>query len=250
MSNASSKRPLGAKTGVKVKMFKRKPKTEVVVQAAPAQLPSTDVMGQLMQRMAGELIASTALSRIQSDVGAMARDFRDFKDNIARLNSELGVFREKVIVPVKEELQYIRYNLGARSDDTVGSMQKLVHHLEAQLELLLKAQGVNPHQRDSVGETPLDRMGVSPNRPDYQTLEREGVQIVETGNAGADLVSMQQGQIEKLRGSVERLEHENTELRRLTLETGVVGPPEIPFKRGDYWVDSLQRRWAYMPAES
>lgn len=126
----------------------------------------------IMQRMMGEFMASTVMSGLRSDVGAIARDFHEFKGNIAKLNSELGVFREEVILPVKRELEYLRFNLGARTEDNVGTMSKLVKHLEEQLDLLLRARGINPQARDSTGETVLDRMGVPPNRPNYQDLEQ------------------------------------------------------------------------------
>jgi hypothetical protein len=231
-------------------MFKRAPKLKVDLAAVGMQVsgpkqPATEI--ELTQRILGEFLASTALSRVQSDIGAIARDFSDFKDNIARLNTELGVFREKVIVPVKDELQYIRYNLGARSDDTVGSLQKLVHHLEGQLELLLKARGINPQARDAAGETPLDRMGVSPGRPDYQTLELEGVQFVESGNAQADEASMLRTQNAKL---MDRL---TVQARTIAeLQTGQNAPhgPESFDKPGDAWIDGRRRVWILQPTRT
>lgn len=193
-------------------MFKRKPKQEVTVGAIVdsamkvANVPTPASETQIMQRMLGEFMASTALSRLQSDVGAIASDFRQFRENIHHLNAALGEFREQAIVPVKEELKYLRYNLGARSEDTVGSMQKLVHHLEAQLELLLKSRGVNPHLRDGSGETPLDRMGIPPNRPSYQELAREGVQQVESGHgAEVDSALMQAAQVDQMRLRLESI---------------------------------------------
>lgn len=246
MSNASSKRRPAAKTEVRSNVFKRKGKQDVIVQQ-PQPMAPAPTESQVMQRMLGEFMASTALSRVQSDIGAIAADFRQFKDNIANLNTALGEFREQAILPVKRELEYLRFNMGARTEDNIGAMSKLVHHLEGQIELLLKARGINPQARDAAGETAMDKMGLPPDRPDYQTLDREGVKLVDSGNAGADLATMQLAQVDKLRAQVERLEHENAELRRLTLDTGVMGPPEIPFKHGDFWVDSLQRRWCFMP---
>lgn len=248
MSDANSKRRRAAKTEGRSKMFKRKPKQAVVTAAQTAPAPQSTEM-QIAQRMMGEFMASTVMSRVESNLGQLVRDFGDFKTNVGQLNAALGEFREQAILPVKRELEYLRYNMGARTEDNIGTMSKLVHHLEAQIELLLKSRGVNPQARDAAGETALDRMGIAPDRPDYQTLEREGVKLVDTGNAAADQATMQLAQIDKLRGDVERLEHENTELRRLTLETGVQGPPEIPFKKGDFWVDSLQRRWCFLPPE-
>jgi hypothetical protein len=192
-------------------MFKRKPKQQVTVgeivdsamKVANVPMPASET--QIMQRMLGEFMASTALSRLQSDVGSIAADFRQFRDNIHHLNTALGEFREQAIVPVKEELKYLRYNLGARSEDMVGSMQKLVHHLEAQIELLLKSRGVNPHLRDGAGETPLDRMGIAPDRPSYQDLAREGVALVDRGDATVDEALMQNARVEKLQGHLDRI---------------------------------------------
>lgn len=187
-------------------MFKRKKNSDVVVRGPPqpdiqVQLPDTAVM----QRMLGEFMASTALSRVQSDIGQIAADFREFKDNVGRLNSAIGEFREKAILPTLRELEYLRYNLGARSEDNIGAMSKLVHHLQSQLEVLLKSNGVNPHQRDAVGETPLDKMGLPPDRPDYQTLEREGVQLVESGNAQADQITMLEASNDRMKARLEQI---------------------------------------------
>lgn len=221
MSNASSKRPRGAKIGVNKRLpdlphrlrraafkgkvvFKRKSKQQLVAQP-PAPAPTMATELQVAQRMMGEFMASTVMSRVQSDIGQLVRDFGDFKDNVGKLNSALGEFREQAINPVKRELEYLRFNMGARTEDNIGAMSKLVHHLESQIELLLKSRGVNPHQVDGAGETPLDKMGLPPNRPDYQTLEREGVQLVESGNAAADQVTMLNGSIDKLRDRLERI---------------------------------------------
>jgi hypothetical protein len=248
MPNANSKRRRAAKTEGRSKMFKRKPKQVAVADPHAFAVQPTEM--QIAQRMMGEFMASTVLSSVRSDLGQLVRDFGDFKTNVGQLNAALGEFREQAILPVKRELEYLRFNLGARTEDNVGAMSKLVHHLETQIDLLLRSRGVNPQARDAAGETARDKMGIPPDRPDYQTLEREGVKLVESGNAAADQASMQLAQVDKLRSECERLEHENVELRRLTLETGVAGPPEIPFKHGDFWVDSLQRRWCFTPPDT
>lgn len=168
----------------------------------------------VVQRMMGEFLASTALSSLRADVGGIARDFQEFKANIARLNAELGEFRDKAIVPVLKELEYLRYNSGARMEDTASAIDKLVHHLQNQLELLLKARGVDPHKRDQAGETPLDRLGVARDRPSLNELATTGVKANE----------IDQGQtIEALTARVDALMRENADLRRLAVEDGLEG---------------------------
>lgn len=169
--------------------------TEHTKSFLPAAAPSETA---IVQRLMGEFLASTTLSALRSDVGALSRDFSQFKDNIARLNMELGTFREKAILPVLAELKYLRFNMGARTEDNIGAMSKLVHHLEAQIELLLKSRGINPHAVDGAGETVLDKMGLPPDRPDYQTLEREGVPLVEGGSPLENEVEMLRAQNAKL----------------------------------------------------
>lgn len=208
-------------------MFKRnksKPAQEVVAHVAQEVTGAVPMDVAVMQRMMGEFLASTALARVQSDVGAIARDFAEFKGNIAKLNSELGVFRETAIVPVLKELEYLRYNMGARTDDTAAALSKLVHHLQDQLELLLKTRGVDPHARDEAGETALDRLGVARERPSMHELATTGVKApMDTGNLQIDTAAELQRRIEAQAEELNKLRHENAELRRLAVEDGIEG---------------------------
>ena len=196
-------------------MFKRnKSKQEVISHVAQEVAGAVPMDVAVVQRMMGEFLASTALARVQSDVGAIARDFAEFKGNIAKLNSELGVFRETAIVPVLKELEYLRYNMGARTDDTAAALSKLVHHLQDQLELLLKTRGVDPHARDQAGETALDRLGVARDRPSLNELATTGVKANEIAEGGT---------LEALTARVDALMRENADLKRLAVEDGLEG---------------------------
>ena len=195
-------------------MFKRKPKQEVLAHVAQEVAGVVPMEAAVVQRMMGEFLASTALARVQSDVGAIARDFAEFKGNIAKLNSSLGEFRENAIVPVLKELEYLRYNMGARTDDTAAALSKLVHHLQDQLELLLKTRGVNPHLPDAGGETALDKLGVARDRPSIDELVTSGVKANEIDQSGA---------IAALSARVDALMRENADLRRLAVEDGMEG---------------------------
>jgi hypothetical protein len=195
-------------------VFKRnKSKQEVVAHVAQEVAGAVPMDVAVVQRMMGEFLASTALARVQSDVGAIARDFAEFKGNIAKLNTTLGEFRENAILPVLKELEYLRFNSGARMEDTAGSLDKLVHHLQDQLELLLKARGINPTAvLDASGQTALDRLGVARDRPSLNELATTGVKApMDTGNLQIDTAAELQRR------------HENAELRRLAVEDGLEG---------------------------
>jgi hypothetical protein len=205
-------------------MFKRRSKQEVVAKVAQEVTGAVPMDVAVVQRMMGEFLASTALARVQSDVGAIARDFAEFKGNIAKLNSSLGEFRENAIVPVLKELEYLRYNMGARTDDTAAALSKLVHHLQDQLELLLKTRGVDPNARDVAGESALDRLGVARDRPSLNELETSGVKApMDTGNLQIDTAAELQRRIEAQAAELTQLRHENAELRRLAVEDGLEG---------------------------
>jgi hypothetical protein len=76
-------------------------------------------------------------------------------------------------------------------------------------------------------------MGLPPDRPDYQTLEREGVPLVESGNAAGDQATMQLAQIDKLRAQILSLEQETLAFRTVYYCS----------RPGDIWVDPRGRRW-------
>jgi len=142
--------------------------------------------------------------------------------NTGRLNSALGDFRDKTVEPIKEELAYLRYNQGARTEQNIGSMEKLVHHLQSQLNFVLQMRGVDPHAKDAAGESVLDRLGVAPE-PSSVELE---------------------AQVQEL----SRLRAENAELRKGLELDGLL--PALGTKDGDTWVDPFGRHWVLQRIKS
>jgi hypothetical protein len=178
---------------------------------APASLPmdaptTMPVEMQVMQRMMGEFLASTALTRVQADINQLASNYQQLQTNIHTLNAGLGDFREKVMVPIRQELEYLRYNLGARVEDNVGMLDKLTKHLTEQIDLVLRAKGVNPSIRDAEGNTVLDRMGIAAKPSSVNPYEPLHPDVIEQMSARLD-----------------RLEQENRHLRKLALDAGPKG---------------------------
>lgn len=125
---------------------------------------SADPMQALMQRMAGELIASTALSRVEQQVGQTLREVREYNQNIHALNLALGEFKVRSIDPIRSELEYLRYNLGAKSEDVVTMMQKMVRALDDKLTAL----GMTPHEKTE--------RGLISERPGLQDLTEKAIE--------------------------------------------------------------------------
>jgi hypothetical protein len=127
--------------------------------AAPAP-SSTELM---LTRMVGEMMAGTALTRLQSDVSAVLHEVRTYNENVHQLNLALGEFRARSIEPIKRELEFLRYNLGAKVEDVVTMMQKMVGALDKKLTDL----GVTPAQKEEAG--------LHADRPQPQELTEKAI---------------------------------------------------------------------------
>lgn len=114
-----------------------------------------------------DYLPSTVASRIESNLGALNRRFDAFVDNIAGLNTALGDFRDKQVVPIKEELRHLRYNLGAKAEQTVTNLDVLVAHLDRQINVVMALQGKNPDEIAKFKEA----HGIQPFAPTGQELE-------------------------------------------------------------------------------
>jgi peptidoglycan hydrolase CwlO-like protein len=171
-------------------------------QPGDMQLTSATQQTNVVERMAAEFLASTALSRVQQDIGSIQSDFRGFKENIAKLNAELGEFRDKGIDPIRRELEYQRYTMGARSEGVIANLEKLVHHLAEQIQLVLKARGIDPHKSDTQGDTALDRLGIAPTAPSDRELEavrhKDSI-IQEQLDSQADTIAQLRAQVQSMR---------------------------------------------------
>ena len=166
-------------------------------------LTSETQQTNVIERMAAEFLASTALSRVQQDIGAIQSDFRGFKENISKLNAELGEFRHKSIDPIRRELEYQRYTMGARSEGVVANLEKLVHHLAEQIQLVLKARGIDPSKPDIQGDTALDRLGIAPHAAatdrELEAVRHKDAMIQEQLAAQADTIAQLRAQVQSMR---------------------------------------------------
>ena len=112
---------------------------------------SQDVRSSLFnypQPQAVQFIDGTALSRIESNVSALVSEFRKQNENTAALNAALGEFRDTLIVPLREELKNLRFNTGARVEQSSRELELITHHLGKSVRAVLKAAGMTPAQID------------------------------------------------------------------------------------------------------
>lgn len=115
-----------------------------VVERAPDQ--PVDPLPAMVQRMAGELIASTALSKVQADIHGLRSEAQRQAENGDKLNRAFGEFREKEIQPLREELKSLRYNMGAKVEQTTTELAAFVGRLDGIVDMLLMAQGWGPER--------------------------------------------------------------------------------------------------------
>lgn len=175
-----------------------------VMPERPAGLPVNDPGARdMVERLATELISSTALSRIHSEVGSIARDLAAFKDNIGGLNLALGEMREKVLVPLREELKHLRYNLGDKVTLTTTNLDAMVNQLDKQIWAMLRAQGMTDDQIRGFRTA----HGMSPETPSGQELETHVAEIEALRESHQALVEQNTRlikEIEALRGKKRR----------------------------------------------
>lgn len=96
-------------------------------------LPTSSKALQVHEEANQAFLAGTMLTRIEAQQTAMVAEMRQYNENIHQLNLALGEFRARSIEPIRKELEHLRYNLGSRTEDVVGMMQKMVVQLDAQL---------------------------------------------------------------------------------------------------------------------
>lgn len=99
-----------------------------------------------------EHLPSTAYSRMHADVMAILKVTQEQNQHTHALNVAMGEFKEKLIVPLKEELAALRYNMGAKVEQTTTELSVFVTHLDKLLKLMLKAQGWSDNKIDNYRE--------------------------------------------------------------------------------------------------
>jgi hypothetical protein len=121
-------------------------------------------------------MAGTTLEKILSEVSMLRREFTEFKANVANLNSGLGQMNEKTIKPIMKELQFFRYNQGDKINQTVSQLQAIATNLDRQLDVVMKAMGMNAAQREMFRQ----EFGVPKDVPSLQELKESGQKAQET----------------------------------------------------------------------
>lgn len=137
------------------------------VQGQDNSITSLSAEQKMVQALAGELHSGRQLDVIRSDMAAMRRDFSRLVENIDGLNKSLGDFRDKLVVPLKDELAHLRYNMGARVSQTVTNLDVYVAKLDKVIWGMLRAQGLSDDQIRAF----RTENGMSPETPTGPELE-------------------------------------------------------------------------------
>lgn len=109
---------------------------------SPSGVPAQATLpANFVEQLGAQFIASTALATVQADVHTLVRRFNEHLEHMAALNTALGDFRNHLVVPLREELKHLRYNTGARVEQTTSELDVIVAHLDKLMTPLLRAQG-------------------------------------------------------------------------------------------------------------
>jgi len=119
--------------------FKR-PATQELAAAAPR------LERQYVAQSEAQYLVATTISRMEANVGALVRRFEEHVGNQDKLNRALGDFREKLVIPLAEELKHLRYGMGAKVEQTTTELAGIVNHLDKALTAIFKAQGWSDEQ--------------------------------------------------------------------------------------------------------
>ena len=157
-----------------------------------------------------DLMLANEVTRISSEVGSLARSFDKFQSNIHELNVALGQMQQKLLVPLKDELDHLRYNTGAKVEQSTTQLNAIVNHLDRQLTTVLKAAGFSSAQVAGFKE----EAGIAPNAPTGEELENEvrTRELLQTSNE--ELIAQNQrltAKVAGLQGQVERLLQEKAD---------------------------------------
>jgi hypothetical protein len=95
------------------------------------------------QKTATELIraAGDSMPALAVALTTIAQRFEDSVRNADTLNRTLGEFKEQVVGPFREELRFLRFNLGDKVNQTTTNMEVMVDKLEKLITANLRSQG-------------------------------------------------------------------------------------------------------------
>ena len=149
-----------------------------------------------MTTLVGEHLLGTAITRIQSDLGAIQRQMAVQGEHMHALNEALGEFREKLVVPLRQELAYLRYNLGDRVNHATTDLSVYVERLDQVLWGALRAQGLS----DADIRKYREEHGMQPEAPRGYELEAQMRELEDLRHSNAELVAQNRRLIATMSG--------------------------------------------------
>lgn len=159
-----------------------------------SQLPATQKPHEPTSALAAivtrEVMSSPALASLRSDMASIARRFETFESNVHSLNLVAGQLVEKIFVPLKAELEALKYNTGDKANGVMSQMERIATHLDAQLGLALKLRGATQEQADNF-------------------RDNNGIQLEVLSSSEFEMQAM----LENLRSLLALAQRENGELR-------------------------------------
>lgn len=125
--------------------------------------------GEEPGRSASELVraAGDSVPALAIAMTTIAQRFEDSVRNADQLNRALGEFKGQVVVPLLEELKFLRYNLGDKVNKTTTNMEVMVDQLDKTIWGALRASGLT----DAQIRTYREEHGMQPEAPSGQELE-------------------------------------------------------------------------------
>lgn len=141
------------------------------------------IQGRAVQTRAGKLVsvegperltATQLIERAGDSVPALARALtviaERFEQSVQashQLNLAIGQFRNEIVTPLREELKYLRFNLGDKVNKTTTNMEVMVDQLDKTIWGALRASGLTDAQ---IREYRTEH-GMNPEAPSGQELE-------------------------------------------------------------------------------
>lgn len=130
--------------------------------------------------------AGGELARVRQDQADILMLVQGHNANLASLNKAMGDFRDQVMVPIRDELKFLRYNLGDKANVTVSQMQGILGHFDKLFVGLLKASGKDEAAISAIRIA----LGIPANIPSLEQLEAEGRPAVDLGSMQASLTTL------------------------------------------------------------
>lgn len=141
------------------------------------------------------------------------------------MSKALGTFRDQVMKPIQQELQFLRYNLGDKANVTVSQMQGQLQHFQKIFDGMLEhLAGKDPVQIRAIRE----KLGIPESIPTLAELEAEGRPAVDLAAMQASMEQMAE-QNQRLLAAYEKQQALHAEQMEKWLSTAAVwGPPAHP----------------------